>query len=82
MFGRVEEKLRTQFLRTPVRGERNSIRAWSGIRLCGREFVKLVSVDSPADVVRSFLNVPHDSLLVIVPLVFSACLENHTPLFA
>ena len=67
---------------TPVKAVRNPIRARSGFHLCGHEFVELVSVDSPADVIRSFLNVSQDSLIVMVPFAFIACLENRTPIFA
>ena len=78
----VEEKLRTQASRTPAEAIRNPIRAWSGFLLCGHEFVKLVSVEFPADVIRSFPEVSQDSLIVMVRFAFISCLENRTPIFA
>ena len=75
---RFVQKLRTQVSSAPGEAKRNPIRARSGFLLCGHEFTKFASVNFPAYVVRSFLNVPQDRLKVMVSFAFIACSENRT----
>ena len=55
MFVCVEQNLRTQSSSTPFKSCMGFHQGQSRFLLCGHELVKLVSVDFPADVVRSFV---------------------------
>ena len=73
MFVRAQQNPRTQPSRTSVKSVRNSIRARSRFLLSGHEFVKFASVDYPAEVVRSFLNISQKLFILVMPWTFGAC---------
>ena len=58
----------------------NSIRARCRILLQSDEFIKFGTTNCPTDIVRSFLNIPQDIFVLVVPLAFHTCLENGFPI--
>ena len=76
-FTSMKEELRTQATRTSVNAVGNSIKARSRIFLQIKEVIKLGLINSPADVIRSMLNMSQN----IFMLVMSRRLENGSPIF-
>ena len=71
----VEKELGAQTSRTPVGAKRNSIEARCRIFLQRNEFIKLGTINGPTDIVRSFLNIPQDIFVLVMPRALDAGLK-------
>ena len=75
----VEQGLGAPSPRTLIGAIRNSIGVRCRIFLQSNDFIKFGSIESPTDAVRSFLHIPQDIFMLVMPRTFVACLKNCTP---
>ena len=76
----VEKELGAQPSRTLEGAIRNSIRARCRICLQSNKFIKFGTINGPTDIVRSFLNIPQDIFVLVMPRAHDAGLKNRTPI--
>ena len=74
----VEKELGAQATRTPIGAIRNSIRVKCRIFLQSNGFIKFGTINGPMDVVRSFLNIPQDISVLVMPRALNTGLKNGT----
>ena len=77
----VEQGLGAPLPRTLIGAMRNSIGVRCRIFLQNNEFIKFGSIKNPMDAVRSFLHIPQDMFMLVMPRTFGECLKNCTPDF-
>ena len=78
----VEKELRPKLPGTPVGTKRNSISARSRIFLQSNEFIKFGAINGSTDFVRSFLNIPQEIFVLVMPRALDAGLKNGPPILA